>query len=244
MESPTYFNTITQYDHSLNKIWNSKSCKKGLACPFFALFSAQQFLNNNNKLNKSAYLDALNKAIYANKILNIYDELSFTNLLSYTDLNLDDINITISTLIESGEYDLKKVFTKAANNCAFIFLKNAKFFTIFKDKSYHIRDCHESIQYSFSTVDSLIEHLNKIYQFNKRIIIDNIPYDEYSTIEFIKITNMFQIPFNYNQDDNEEDENKNKDVIIDINDSVDDFKESVIQNNRTFSNFDILKLEI
>ena len=240
MESTTYFNTITQYDHSLDEIWdNDKSCKKGLACPFFALFTAQEFMNNNKK-DEEAYLKVLNKAIYTNKILNIHDELSFTNLLSYSDLNLDNICYTISTLIKSGEFDIKKVFTEK-NNCAFIFLKNGKFFTIVKDTHYHIRDCHEITQYTFDSIDLLLEHLNIIYQFDQRIVIDDIPYDEYSSIEFLKINMPFITPF----DDDKEEEKTPAENIIDftINDTP---LESTLPGNRengAFLNFDISKLE-
>lgn len=234
MNKAIFFNTITQYDKSLYNVWDYKNnkCTAGLACPFFALLSAQQFLEDYENITYQSYLDSLHKSIYINKMLNIQKEISFSKLLSYTNINKDEINIAIANEIENGNFDFKNILTES-KYCSYIFLKNSKFFTVLIDKKYHIRDCHESTQYTFDHVDDLINHLNSVYQFNKRIIIDNIPYDEYSTIEYIKIIKKIITPFDDNKKEKEN-------III----KVENNKKSKCKSNPVkYLEFDIKKLE-
>ena len=88
-------------------------------------------------------------------MLNIQKEISFSKLLSYTNINKDEINIAIANEIENGNFNFKNILTES-KYCSYIFLKNSKFFTVLIDKKYHIRDCHESTQYTFDHVDDLI----------------------------------------------------------------------------------------
>jgi hypothetical protein len=183
------FESITQYDNSFNHLITSS--RKGLACPFFSLISAFNFMEKNQKDELIHFMN-IEQAIISSNNLKTNEEITFNDLINLTDLNPSDIGCCSVYLINLKEFNLKELLT-SENNFAIIFLKNAKFFVVLYDKqTYCIRDCHESFQYNFCSVDELIFHLNDIYQFDKKINVSGFSYDDYDSIEFIKIENKFK----------------------------------------------------
>lgn len=192
-----YFETITQYDQMFDELWiENPYVKKGLACPYFSLFTAEMFMNNNNT-DKERHERNIHAAVSSNILLGSNDEMDFKQLISYTDLAENDIGCTLAELIQSGEFKLEELFTSNTNTYCVIFLKNAKFFVVMcNNTGYHIRDCHESVQHTFSDKKQLIEMLNNTYQFNCVVDVGGITYGDYSSIEFIKIEKKFNNTLN------------------------------------------------
>lgn len=190
---PTFFETITQYDQSFDPLWLANpEVKKGLACPYFCIFTAESFMNGGD-VSREDYERDLETSINANILMGTNDEMTFEELVGYTSLNKKDIGCTVAQLIQSGEYDLKDLFKSEKETYCVMFLKNAKFFVVLcNDEGFHIRDAHESVQYTYYSVDQLIDRLNTVYQFNSAINIGGVAYDDYSSIEFIKIEEKFQ----------------------------------------------------
>lgn len=190
---PMFFETMTQYDKSFDDLWvTNPEAKKGLACPYFSIFAAQEFMNTT-KCDQATHEVTLRSAITANVLLATNDEMTFETLVSYTDLNPKDIGCTTAGLLAANEYDLKdEVFNSDCDKYAVIFLKNAKFFAVLVDDTgFHTRDAHESVQFDFYTLDQLMEHLEKTYQFKSNINVGGVSYDDYGSIEFLKITKPF-----------------------------------------------------
>jgi len=189
------FESVTQYDNSFNNL--IKSSKKGLACPYFALITVNEFINKHKINDQHSHFQNISKSITMSDNLKTINELSFDELIKLTDLNLKDIQCTNINLISSGDFNLKNLFVDNTD-FSVIFLKNAKYFVVNYNKKQNIfslRDCHESFQYDFLNVEKLIEHLNDVYQFNQRINVSGISYDDYGSIEFIKIKDKFKLVF-------------------------------------------------
>jgi hypothetical protein len=228
----SFFDTITQYDNKYDKLWeDNPNVSKGVVCPYFSLITAEKFFKNG-LLTKEAHENNLNVAIDTFILLDDSRELTFEELVAYTDLDKKDIMCTTSELINMGEFSLKELFTNNSSypyyNYAIMFLKNAKFFVVLCDHiGYHIRDCHESFQYSFYKLDELIDHLNKIYQFNITINLDGVEYCDYSSIEYIridrKINSVLRNVIKYQFEDASNDELENTSLIdyIDTDESHD-----------------------
>ena len=69
MNNYTFFESFTQYDASFNNIWaQNPNAKKGLACPYFSLFTAQQFMNDFD-ISQNIHKQNLVKAININVLL-------------------------------------------------------------------------------------------------------------------------------------------------------------------------------
>ena len=188
------FETITQFiDPDADFKTNSQLYKKN-ACCFFAIISACEFIKNKD-MSKTKHEQNIYNAI-SNNILNQNNDMTFDQLLTFTNLNKNDIMATTVELIFSGELGYDMIFQDLDKNkhWSIIFLKNSKFFNVlYKDDVYGIRDCHESFQYNFSTKQELIDHLNNIYQFNTPLVVDGFPIPEFSSIEYIKIENQFDL---------------------------------------------------
>jgi hypothetical protein len=147
---------------------------------------------NNNNTDKAQHERNIQSAISANILLGSTNDMDFKQLISYTDLVENDIGCTLAELIQSGEFKLEDLFTSDSSTYCVIFLKNAKFFVVMcNNTGYHIRDCHESVQHTFSDKKQLVEMLNNTYQFNCIVDVGGVTYGDYSSIEFIKIENKF-----------------------------------------------------
>ena len=188
----TYFDTITQYDHQFDELWIvNPTVKKGLACPYFSLFTAEMFMNNG-KTDKNTHECIIGSSISTNILAGSNDEMDFKQLVGYTSLSEKDIGCTLAELIQVGEFKLEELFTSDSKRYCVIFLKNAKFFVVMCDENgYHIRDAHESVQYTFFDKEHLIDKLNTTYQFNCAVDVGGVVYGDYSSIEFIKIEHEF-----------------------------------------------------
>jgi len=237
LSNTSFFDTITQYDNKYDKLWKDNPyVNKGLCCPLFALISAERFLKNG-QINRETHEENIDRAIDTYILLNNNKELTFEELINYTDLDSKDIMCTTTELINSGEFSLEELFDETFNDdnntnysyCnAVIFLKNAKFFVVMYDvMGYYIRDCHEQFQYNFSTLEELITHLNNIYQFNTTINLDGVVYSDYSSIEYIKINrkinNVLRNIKKYQFEDCNNDKLENSSLIgyIDTDESFD-----------------------
>ena len=191
---PAFFETITQYDKKFDPLWLANpDVKKGLACPYFSLFIAERFMSEDST-DKDDYEKDLETSINTNILMGTNDEMTFEQLVGYTDLNKKDIGCTVAELISNGDFKLEKeLFESVSNKFCIIFLKNAKFFVVLCDASgYHVRDAHESVQFTFYTTSQLINHLNTVYQFSETVNVGGVTYGDYSSIEFIKIEKQFQ----------------------------------------------------
>jgi hypothetical protein len=189
---PTYFETITQYDQKFDDLWIANpTVKKGLACPYFSLFTAEMFMSGSN-IDKFTHEIIIESAINANILVGSNDEMDFKQFVGYTDLHEKDIGCTLAELIQVGEFKLDELFTSDSEKYCVIFLKNAKFFVVLCDKNgYHLRDAHESVQYTFFDKTQLIDKLNSTYQFNCVVDVGGVMYGDYSSIEFIKVEHKF-----------------------------------------------------
>jgi len=187
-----YFETITQYDQKFDELWiENPTVKKGLACPYFSLFTAEMFMNGCEP-DKNQHEKNIESAINCNILMGSSDEMDFKQLISYTDLAEKDIGCTLAELIQSGDFKLEELFTSDSTDYCVIFLKNAKFFVVMcNDTGYHIRDAHESIQHTLFDKNQLVDMLNNTYQFNCVVDVGGLTYGEYSSIEFIKIEKKF-----------------------------------------------------
>lgn len=191
---PVFFETITQYDKKFDPLWLANpEVKKGLACPYFSLFICERFMETC-ETEKSDYEKDLETSINTNILMGTNDEMTFEQLVDYTDLSKKDIGCTVADLISNGEFKLEEeLFKSDKDKFCVIFLKNAKFFAVLCDASgYHVRDAHESVQFTFFTVQQLINHLNTVYQFSNTVNVGGVVYGDYSSIEFIKIERKFQ----------------------------------------------------
>ncbi len=192
------FETITQFiDPNPESKTNSQLYKKN-ACCFFSIISACDFIKTKD-MSKTKHEQNIYTAI-ANNILNQNNDMTFDQLLTFTDLKRGDIMATTVELIFSGELGYEMIFPNndtgedKNKHWAIIFLKNSKFFVVFyKDGIYGIRDCHECFQYNFGTKQELIDHLNVTYQFNTPLIVDGFSIPEFSSIEYIKIDKQFSL---------------------------------------------------
>jgi hypothetical protein len=190
--NPIYFDTITQYDKRFDELWmENPTVKKGLACPYFSIFTADMFMNNG-ETDKNVHESNIESAINANILIGTNDEMDFKQLISYTDLSEKDIGCTLAELIQIGEFKLEELFTSNSEKYCIIFLKNAKFFVVLCDTTgYYIRDAHDSVQYAFSNKTDMIDKLNTAYQFNCIVDVGGVVYGDYSSIEYVKIEHKF-----------------------------------------------------
>ena len=186
------FQTITQFintddfDDYILKKYNKN------ACHFFSLKTAYEFMKKKEG-SKTTHEANIYFAINMNKIYQNHD-MYFDEVVKFTNLKQSDILATTAELLKSGDYPIDLIFpTETNKSYCVIILKNAKYFTILCNGDiYYVRDCHEPFQYEFSSRNELINHLNKTYQFNESVIVDNYAIPEFSSIEYIVINNPFE----------------------------------------------------
>ncbi len=179
------FSTLTQYDKIFSNITNKPTMKNKNFCPFFSLLIASNFFKTC-EIDNIEYFKALASSIMLHDELNIGNQMSFDELVKYTTTSPNNIQGTTTELLKNKEYDYEEIFPTNNKPYAVIILKNGKYITILhNEKMYHIRDCHESEQYSFLTWNELIYKMNMMYQFDKIINIDGYIISEYSNIEYL-----------------------------------------------------------
>ncbi len=188
------FSSITQYDKQFDEMF-IETGKKGYTCSYFSLLVAWKFLSNY-EMTQEEHNETVKQSINLTAIFEITSGMHFEELLTnYTNINSTNINATTVELINEGVIGFDNMFPKIENNSKYatIILKNEKYITVLVDKNeYKLRDCHESTQFNFTTLNDLIIHLMTVYQFTQEINVQGIDYSDYSSIEFIIINSVFE----------------------------------------------------
>ncbi len=188
------FDSITQYDKQFDDPIDKIICGKGYACSLFGILTPWKFMQGQFP-NKHMHEQTIKDAVKASRFLDMAEGLTFADLLgTYTNLDSGKINGTCVDLIVNKILGFDVMFPKIENDgkYAVIFLKNEKYIVVLVDKDgYYLRDCHESTQHNFKDLDSLVKHLSEAYQFVSGINIGGVEYSDYSSIEFINITEKF-----------------------------------------------------
>jgi hypothetical protein len=196
----TSFQTYNQFDKRFAELENfGKYCN---ACPLFALFSAKHFMENSiiTKLQHEQNLDT-SIANYLGKYIELPQYMSFDELLQFSGgiYNGTNVNATTPDLINQGIIGYEHMFKEDINSdyCV-IFLKNSNFIIVLvkqteNGKLYCFRDCHETEQYNFNSLEELQVHLNVKYQFNNLTVVDGVLIPEFSNIEFLVVNKSFDI---------------------------------------------------
>jgi len=194
----THFDSITQYDNSFDVLFPvTEGAKKGYACTWFAILTACKFLKGVPP-TEASHDETVRQSVSISKDLGTSGGYTFATLLeNYTSVKSSNINATTVSLILEGVIGYPHMFPSIDDpvkntKYATIILKNEKYIVVMYDgTTYFVRDCHESTQYNFATPDALIMHLETAYQFAQEINITGITYEEYSSIEFIVLTDDF-----------------------------------------------------
>jgi hypothetical protein len=194
----THFDSITQYDNSFDVLFpETDVAKKGYACTWFALLTACKFLKGVLP-TEASHDKTVRQSVLISKELGTSGGYTFATLLeNYTSIKSSNINATSVSLILEGVIGYPHMFPSIDDpvkntKYATIILKNEKYIVVMYDgTTYFVRDCHETTQYNFTTPDALIVHLETAYQFVQEINITGITYEEYSSIEFIVLSDDF-----------------------------------------------------
>jgi hypothetical protein len=239
------FESITQYNKKFDDLFVDKS-SKGFACGFFSIMTAYSFMNNNN-FDKESHENNIESGIRYTINNKIFEGFNFDKLIQKTsNLNINEILSTSVELINAGILSYEHIFDiNHLDKYAIIFLKNEKFFVVMYNKNhnkYYLRDCHESLQYTFDSLDDLIIRLDTAYQFGNNIDILNDEYIAYSSIEFIKITKHFEQYIKLNDNKYNDDHNINNKYNDDhnINNKYND--DHNINNNITINNNHVINM--
>ena len=176
-----YFNTIAQYDKEIEN-------KSGNLCSLFSLITANNFMKNGDT-SRTVHEKNLKNTSLNFEINEIKDEMAFNDLLQYSNLSKSKIGVMLNESINYLE-----LFPKITKYCTIIF-KNSKFFVIEYEtmRGYFIRDCNELVQYNFVDLQDLIYHLESVYQFSKKVIVDEGIISNFNIIEYIIIDNTFKM---------------------------------------------------
>jgi hypothetical protein len=186
------FESITQYNNKFNNLFININ-QKGFACGFFSVLTVYNYLQNN-LYDKNVHEKNIEEAIKYTAKKKIFSGVNFDNLLEMvSNLNKKNIMSTSVELIKIGILSYQHIFDNSDNldKYAIIFLKNEKYFVVLYDKiknKYFLRDCHESKQTSYESLEVLTKRLDEAYQFNSDIDVLGNEYIAYSSIEFIRIT--------------------------------------------------------
>lgn len=191
----TQFNSVTQYDKQFDGLFTNPD-KKGFSCSFFSLITAWKFLQGEIP-DLLSHETTIAQSLLAQSSYDINFGITFEEMLtSYTDINPTNICATSSELISTGEIGFDQIFSPIVDDTkvAVIILKNEKYLTILIDKNgYQFRDCHESTQFNFASVDELVIHLMNAYQFTDSVNAGGMEYHEYSSIEFLILNQQFYL---------------------------------------------------
>jgi hypothetical protein len=190
------FDSITQYNKKFDQLFTNVN-QKGYACGFFSVLTANTYLKYG-LFDLPTHENNIEEAIKYTVKKKIVGGVNFDNLLEMTtNLNKNNIMATSVELINAGVLSYPHIFDNSDNveKYAIIFLKNEKYFVVMFDKTknqYYLRDCHESSQYTYNSLDDLVKRLDEAYQFGTDIGLVGDEYIAYSSIEFIRITQNFQ----------------------------------------------------
>lgn len=231
-----YFNCVTQYSKEFEEIITDNMKDKNF-CAFFSLITAKRFLIGE-ELNKFIHEGNIARAITSHILCNINKQMSFDELIRFTDLDAKNIIGTTTELVANDIIGYKNMFPETKEKYAVIFLKNGKFFVVLAENGkYYLRDCHESTQYNLLTLAQLNKYLNEIYQFDHTINIGGYCIEEYSNIEFIVIEKPFKTIFDHNitfplinKLENIENEDENE-IIEDYDYDLAEYEDEVIKVN-------------
>lgn len=196
------FTTFNQFDEKFKNIGKFGGDRN--ACPLFALFTAKNFLDNENigktqhEINIESAVDNYISHSELPKYMAFDELVQFTNIITK-----DQIKCTTPELINLGILSYEHIFKEpGSGNYSVVFLKNSNFIVVnvtclFKNDAlievYSVRDCHEKEQYDFTSREDIIIHLNKTYQFNELTVVDGVLIEEYGNIEFLVIDTPFQL---------------------------------------------------
>lgn len=186
------FSSITQYDKKFDTEWSALPLsKKGTACSYFSLITAYRFLKDMN-VSKGRHDENLESAVKYVSLVGTEGVMTFNELLTLSNIKKDDVLSTTPELIITDEIGFSTILDKDGNKSATIILKNEKFLVVLsKDKKYYIRDCHENEQVECDNYEECVKMLDSRYQLTQGVVIDGILFEEYSSIEFIKLSNPF-----------------------------------------------------
>jgi len=196
------FKTLSQYDKKFKDLGNFGNDRS--ACTFFALITASKFMDNNN-MSEEQHIENVESCVTKYIESGINDNLSFDALLTYTDIYTGkDVEVTSCELLENNIIGYEHIFSNNENPYCVIFLKNTNYFVVMvRDGIYSVRNCHETEQYNFWTLEDLTEHLNNKYHFNKEVDLDGYKIPEFSNIEFLIVNKKLTIPIKNNTEDDE-----------------------------------------
>lgn len=195
--STNYLNSpITQYDKSFDELFNGEVAKKGFACSYFSVLTAWRFMKQYQPTS-DVHVDNVTCAVKITKELSVTQGIHFNELIDdYTSLKSNSIVPASVELIKTNVIQYTDIFPPLAANLvryAVILLKNEKYIVVLVDDAgYYVRDCHEITQYNFKTLNELTLHLENTYQFATDINVTGVEYFEYSSIEFMIVTDEFE----------------------------------------------------
>lgn len=190
------YDSITQYNKKFDQLFVNIN-QKGYACGFFSILTANVYLEYG-LFDLLTHENNIEEAIKYTAKKKIVGGINFDNLLEMTtNLKKNNIMATSVELINAGVLSYPHIFDNSDNaeKYVIIFLKNEKYFVVMFDKTknqYYLRDCHESSQYTYDSLNDLTKRLDEAYQFGTDIGLVGDEYIAYSSIEFIKITQKFQ----------------------------------------------------
>lgn len=186
------FTTFNQYDKRFSHITSRNDMRGVNFCPFFSLKTANEYMKNQ-LTTQTVHEENLTFAIDSHAGNHVGNTLDFESLISFTSLNKRDIIATSIELIRENIIGYDTILPNNTQIYAVIFLKNGKFFVVMHDDKnlFHLRDCHETVQYSDLSRNELIKHLNERYQFDREINFDGYKVEEFSNIEYIFIDKQF-----------------------------------------------------
>jgi hypothetical protein len=242
------FESITQYNKNFDKIFLNVK-QKGFACGYFSILTANRFLEYN-AVDKKTHESNVEEAIKYTAKKKIYGGVDFNKLLETTsNLNKKEIIGTSIELINAGVLGYEHIFHNSDNvdKYAVIFLKNEKYFVVMYSKlqnKYYLRDCHESQQHNFYSINELTKRLDEAYQFKSNIDILDGEYIEYSSIEFIRIVEPFQQKIIENDISITDEMKKNTEEIPqNISERIKKIMEEEEKKNKITINFDDIVIE-
>lgn len=198
-----HFDSPTQYDKAYLGIENNRS-----TCSFFSLLTAAEFLKDGD-ISRKKHLANLDTAVGNYLHFDIRGHLSFFELLEFNDtLNDTDVSGTNAMWIKDGTLGYNTMFEpqKEIPRYAVILLKSNKFFVVLVDQernSYHVRDCHNLIQYDFPNRKQLEGFLRDHHEFETQITVTDPDgtvhvVDEFSNIEYLIVAKPLVTKFDPN----------------------------------------------
>lgn len=186
------FHSITQYDKSFDNLFTNIN-HKGFACGFFSVFTVKMFLDFKLK-DLATHEKCIKKAMDFTAKNKISYGLNFDDMIKKCcNINNKNIYSTSVELIRENIIGYDNIFENKENKpFGIVFLKNEKYFVVLHDMfKYYIRDCHNDVQYvcDYSELKNILKNS---YQFENDIDLLG-DFILYSSIEYIKIYDTFDV---------------------------------------------------